>query len=101
MANTSNNNKLDKKIKQSLSNYKATNSVVDWSRMEEMLDSAPRANTFKWNYLFSALLGIIIVGGAYFMYDSLSYSKLNESILIDLLFRKEFSLHQGHRVAIG
>ncbi len=78
MANTSNNNKLDEKIKQSLSNYKATNSVVDWSRMEEMLDSAPRANTFKWNYLFSALLCIIIVGGAYFMYDSLSYSKLNE-----------------------
>ncbi|MEI6487319.1 MAG: hypothetical protein WCP52_00075 [Bacteroidota bacterium] len=78
MANTSNNNKLDEKIKQSLSNYKATNSVVDWSRMEEILDSTPRANTFKWNYLFSALLGIIIFGGAYFMYDSLSYSKLNE-----------------------
>ena len=78
MADTTKNNKLDAKIKESLSNYKANNSIADWSRMEEMLDAAPQQASFKWNYLLSAFIGLAVIGGGYFIYNSLNTTKTIE-----------------------
>ena len=78
MADTTKNNKLDEKIKQSLSNYKATDSNADWSRMEEMLDAAPQSAPFKWNYILSAFIGLAVIGGGYFVYNSINTPKATE-----------------------
>ena len=74
MVNDTNNSKLDQAIKQTLSNYEAPYNAADWTKMESMLDAAPTSGNFKWSYSLNILIGIVVLGGIYFIYNSISSS---------------------------
>src|SRR5580698_5522620 len=73
-----NNSKLDEKIKQSLSNYKANDSVPEWTRMEKMLDVTPQTSTFRRSYILGSLAIVAVIGGGYLFYNNFNASKTIE-----------------------
>lgn len=75
MVNDTNNSKLDQAIKQTLSNYEAPYNATDWEKMEGMLDAAPKSGNFKWSYSLNILIGVLVLGGIYLIYNSISSSK--------------------------
>jgi hypothetical protein len=75
MVNDANNSKLDQAIKQTLSNYEAPYNAADWEKMESMLDAAPKSVNFKWSYSLNILIGILVLGGIYLIYNSINSSK--------------------------
>ncbi|MCE9540258.1 MAG: hypothetical protein K8R85_13730 [Bacteroidetes bacterium] len=101
MVNKKHNSKLDEVIKETLSNYEASNSIADWAKMEGMLDAAPKSNSFRYkhkllsifesvkgtpkskvaHWIFSPyfLIALILVIGAYFLYNILNSSKTSEN----------------------
>lgn len=100
MVNKKHNSKLDEVIKDTLSNYEASNSVADWAKMERMLDAAPKSNSFKYKHkllsifesekgapkskiskwIFSPyfFIALVLLVGAYFLYNILNSSKTIE-----------------------
>jgi hypothetical protein len=68
MVNNTSTGKLDESVKQTLSNYEAEYDASDWSRMESMLDAAPKAVTFKWSYVLNTFIGLAVCGGIYLAY---------------------------------
>lgn len=94
MVNKMHKSKLDEVVKQTLSTYTASNSVADWAKMERLLDAAPKSNSFRYKHkllstvesvkksnstkwLFSPyfFIALVLVCGAYFLYNILSSSK--------------------------
>lgn len=100
MVNKKHNSKLDEVIKETLSNYEASNSIGDWAKMERMLDAAPKSNSFRYKHkllsifesekgapkskvpkwIFSPyfLIALVFVVGAYFLFNILNSSKTIE-----------------------
>lgn len=71
MTNNIPTGKLDEAVKNTLSNYEASNENSDWSRMEGMLNAAPASGAFKWSYAIGAVLGLAVIGGGIFLYTSM------------------------------
>ena len=90
--------KLDEVVKQTLSSYTASNSSADWVEMEKLLDAAPKSNSYrykqkllatvefvkksnstKWFFSPYFFIALVVMCGAYFLYNILSSSKVNES----------------------
>jgi hypothetical protein len=72
MGNNTQNSKLDDAIKKSLSDYEARYDAADWSRMESMLDAAPRAAQFKWSYVLNSVIVVAVLGGCWLVYNTIS-----------------------------
>ncbi len=101
MVNKKHISKLDEVIKETLSNYEASNSIADWAKMERMLDAAPKSNSFRYKHkllsifesekgapkskvakwIFSPyfLIALVLLVGAYFLYNILNSSKSTEN----------------------
>lgn len=69
------NSRLDNTVKETLTNYEASFDPNDWSRMESMLDAAPKPSSFKWSTVIGIAAVLIVIGGSYLLYNSLSSSK--------------------------
>ncbi len=78
-SNIPENSKLDEAVKNTLNNYEASFDGADWSRMERMLDAAPKSSNFKWSYAIGAVLGIAAIAGGYFSYTNYT-SKHTEAV---------------------
>jgi len=101
MVNKKHKNNLDELIKQTLSNYEASNSSPDWPQMEKMLGVVPKSNSSGKKYKISSLLesiktipksksikwvlspyfliAIAIAGGAYIFFVLFNSSKTPEN----------------------
>ncbi len=80
MLNNANNNKLDHAVKQTLTNYEAPYDATDWSKMENILNAAPKSTNFEWSYSLNIFIGVAILGGFYFLYNSMNSSKTPEKV---------------------
>src|SRR4051812_5015877 len=81
MLNNSPENKLDVLVKQTLSSYEVQYNADDWSKMESMLEAAPKASTFKWSYVVYVFIGLAVVSAGYLTYNKIGSSR--SSIKID------------------
>jgi hypothetical protein len=72
MINNTPDSKLDETIKNTLNNYEAQYDASDWSRMETMLDAAPKSVNFKWSHAITVIIGIAVIGGGYALYNAFS-----------------------------
>jgi hypothetical protein len=79
MINNTPDSKLDETIKNTLNNYEAQYDASDWSRMESMLDAAPKSTSFKWSHAITVIAGVVVIGGAYLAYNAISSSKNNDT----------------------
>ncbi|MBK7181809.1 MAG: hypothetical protein IPH89_02160 [Bacteroidetes bacterium] len=68
------NTKLDVAVKNALKDFEAPYDSNDWSRMESMLNVAPKQTQFNWKYSLNIIIGIAILGGSYIIYKQLSKS---------------------------
>lgn len=75
MVNDTNNSKLDKVVKQTLSNYEAPFSSTNWAKMESMLEATPKSSNFKWSGSLNILIGLVVLAGVYLIVDSLTKSE--------------------------
>jgi type IV secretory pathway VirB10-like protein len=75
MINNTPESKLDETVKNTLSGYEAQYDASDWSRMESMLDAAPKSSTFKWSHAITVIIGIVIVAGGYGLFSVIRNSK--------------------------
>lgn len=76
--NSTPESKLDEAVKATLNNYEAPFDAGDWSRMESMLDAAPKQGSFKWSGSLTAVVaGIAVIGGSYFLYQHFSTGSNN------------------------
>jgi hypothetical protein len=80
MLNNSPENKLDVLVKQTLSSYEVQYNADDWSKMEKMLETTPKASTFKWSYVIYVFIGLALVSAGYLIYDKLASSKSSTKI---------------------
>lgn len=81
MATIQNNNKLDDKIKDSLTNYEVSNETSDWARMEKMLNATPKATASEWSLVLNVFVGLAILTGGYFVYTKLNQPKSVEQTI--------------------
>lgn len=72
MTNDIPQSKLDEAIKNTLSQYEVSDESADWSRMERMLDAAPKSGSFKWSYAAGALILLIVAATALLTWPSSS-----------------------------
>lgn len=72
MSDNTPNSKFDERIKNVLDNHETPYDSSDWTRMESMLDSAPKSNTFNVKYFINAAVVVAVCVGAYFIYSILS-----------------------------
>ncbi len=72
------NTKLDEAVKNALKDFETPSDSNDWSRMENMLNVAPKQTQFNWKYSLNIVIGIAILGGSYILYKQLSKSSKNE-----------------------
>ncbi|MCE3279214.1 MAG: hypothetical protein K0S44_1405 [Bacteroidetes bacterium] len=79
MGNNTPDSKLDETIKSTLNEYEAQYDPSDWARMETMLDAAPKAVSFKWSHVITVVIGIVVIGGGYGLFNFLSKSKSAET----------------------
>jgi hypothetical protein len=79
MGNNTPDSKLDETIKSTLNDYEAKYDPSDWARMETMLDAAPKAVSFKWSHAITVVIGIVVIGGCYALFNFLSKSKPAET----------------------
>jgi outer membrane biosynthesis protein TonB len=79
MGNNTPDSKLDETIKSTLNDYEAQYDPSDWARMETMLDAAPKAVSFKWSHALTVLIGVVVIGGGYALYNLLSKSTPTET----------------------
>ncbi|MDF2436044.1 MAG: hypothetical protein K0Q95_420 [Bacteroidota bacterium] len=76
MVNNTPESKLDETVKKTLSEYEASYDAADWSRMEAMLDAAPKpAFSFKMSYALYALAGVLVIGGGYALINNIKNRK--------------------------
>lgn len=77
MVNNNSESKLDETVRNTLNNYEAQYDPSDWSRMESMLDAAPKANPFKWSHAITVAIGVVVIGGGYALFNILGTSEKN------------------------
>jgi len=78
--NSTPESKIDEAVKATLNNYEAPFDAGDWSRMESMLDAAPKQGSFKWSgSLTAVVVGIAVIGGSYFLYQHYSTGSSNSA----------------------
>ena len=70
--------KLDENVKNTLSEYEAPFDASDWSRMETMLDAAPKSSTFNWSTILPFVAGLVLIGGIYGLYVTFGGKKDKE-----------------------
>lgn len=75
MGNNIIDSKLDETVKQSLGSYEANYDAGDWSRMERMLDSAPKSITKKGSYNIALIIGAAVLVGGFLIYKGINSSK--------------------------
>jgi hypothetical protein len=76
MVNNTPESKLDETVKKTLSEYEASYDSPDWSRMESMLDAAPKpAFSFNLTYVLYGLAAVVIIGGGYAIFNNLKSNK--------------------------
>lgn len=66
------NTKLDEAVKNALKDFEAPYDSNDWSRMDSMLNVAPKQTQFNWKYSLNIVVGIAILGGGFLIYKQLS-----------------------------
>jgi len=66
------NTKLDEAVKNALKDFEAPYDSNDWSRMDSMLNVAPKQTQFNWKYSLNIVIGITILGGSFLIYKQLS-----------------------------
>jgi hypothetical protein len=66
--NSTQNSKLDETVKESLNNYEAKYDAGDWSRMERMLDAAPKTSAANMSYGKIAIIAGAVVLGSFLVY---------------------------------
>lgn len=79
MVNNTPESKFDETVKETLSGYEAPYDASDWSRMESMLDAAPKSNPVKWSHIITIAAGIIVIGGGYGLYKTFNGPKKVET----------------------
>lgn len=79
MENNTQHSKLDETIKQRLHDYQGSFESADWSRMERMLDAAPRSTSFKWNYVLNGVIGVAVLTGIYMSFQLIRSSDKKET----------------------
>ncbi|MCW3105001.1 MAG: hypothetical protein JWO09_3441 [Bacteroidetes bacterium] len=72
MINNTPGSKLDETVKSTLNNYEAQYDASDWSRMEQMLDAAPKSGNFKWSHAITVIAVLAVLGGGYALYSNFS-----------------------------
>ncbi|MGZ4035705.1 MAG: hypothetical protein ACXVP4_12635 [Bacteroidia bacterium] len=75
MGNNTTESKLDETIKNTLNDYEAKFDPGDWSRMESMLNAAPKTSNFSWSTPLTIIIGIAIIGGGYLVFKNVNSSK--------------------------
>ena len=75
MENNTPDSKLDETVKSSMDSYEANYDAADWSRMEKMLDAAPKSITTKGSYNIALIVGAVILIGGALIYRGISSSK--------------------------
>lgn len=83
--NTTDNNKLDDTVKETLNNYEAQFDAGDWSRMEKMLDTAPKSGKINWSYGIAIIIGAVVIGGSYLIYKGISSSAPDTDTAIEIV----------------
>lgn len=68
MENNTPPSKLDETIKEHLSNYDANYDAGDWSRMERMLDSAPKSIAPSGSYNKAFIIGAAVLVGGFLIF---------------------------------
>lgn len=68
MGNNTTESKLDEAVKNTLSNYEGKFDAGDWSRMESMLNAAPKSSNMSWSKPLSIIIGIVVIGGSILIY---------------------------------
>lgn len=66
------NTKLDEAVKNALKDFEAPYDSNDWSRMDSLLNVAPKQTQFNWKYSLNIIIGIAILGGSFLIYKQLS-----------------------------
>ncbi|MFL5765010.1 MAG: hypothetical protein ACJ77K_13785 [Bacteroidia bacterium] len=72
--NSTQNSKLDETVKESLNNYEAKYDAGDWSRMERMLDAAPKTIVSSVSYGKIAIIGAAVILGGFLVYKAVNSS---------------------------
>jgi hypothetical protein len=74
MINNTPGSKLDETVKSTLDSYEAPYDASDWSRMESMLDAAPKSNSFKLSHAITIIAGVAVLAGGYALYNTFGHS---------------------------
>jgi type IV secretory pathway VirB10-like protein len=82
MVNNTPDSKLDETVKNTLNNYEATYEPGDWSRMENMLDAAPKSSNFQWSYAVKVVGALAVIAVGYFIYNAVNTPELNKDEII-------------------
>jgi hypothetical protein len=78
--NSTQNSKLDETIKESLNNYEAQYDAGDWSRMERMLDAAPKSYPgSNMSYGKIAIIAGAVILGSFLIYKVAGTSSSTET----------------------
>lgn len=80
MINNTPGSKLDETVKNTLDNYEAQYDASDWSRMEQMLDAAPKSGNFKWSYAITTIAVLAVLAGGYALYNTFGKSGKNTEV---------------------
>lgn len=72
MVNNTPNSKFDEVIKNALKNQEAPYDANDWSRMDSMLETTPKASTFNFKYILNTAIVVSVCIGGYFIYSTFS-----------------------------
>ena len=75
MENNTPPSKLDETIKENLSNYDAKYDSGDWSRMERMLDTAPKSIAPSGSYNKAIIIGAAVLVGGFLIFKVVGSSK--------------------------
>lgn len=82
MVNNTPDSKLDETVKNTLNNYEAAYEPNDWSRMENMLNAAPKSSTFQWSYAVKIVSVLVVIAGGYLLYNVIKTPKINKDEVI-------------------
>lgn len=81
MVNNTPESKLDETVKDTLNNYEATYDPGDWSRMESILDAAPKSTNFQWSTVIKVAIVLGVLAGGYLLFDAINTPDVQEEII--------------------
>jgi hypothetical protein len=82
MADNTPDSKLDETVKDTLSSYEAMYESGDWSKMESMLNAAPKSSSFQWSYAVKIAIVLVAIAGGYFLVNTITSSKIKKDEVI-------------------